>query len=156
MRMREPVPYVGRFAPSPTGPLHFGSLVAAVASYLQARVNHGRWLLRIEDIDPPREQAGATEQIIEALALYGFEWDGDTLFQSSSQKAQYCQRVDNKPLLGQGLQIVLRDPCAQSKPHKWQHTGITKPLHHSAAVHLSSPADVAQSLTESPPRQIRT
>ena len=87
MRMREPVPYVGRFAPSPTGPLHFGSLVAAVASYLQARVNHGRWLLRIEDIDPPREQAGATEQIIEALALYGFEWDGDTLFQSSSQKA---------------------------------------------------------------------
>ena len=85
--MREPVPYVGRFAPSPTGPLHFGSLVAAVASYLQARVNHGRWLLRIEDIDPPREQAGATEQIIEALGRYGFEWDGDTLFQSSSREA---------------------------------------------------------------------
>ncbi len=84
MQTREPVPYVGRFAPSPTGPLHFGSLVAAVASYLQARVNSGRWLLRIEDIDPPREQAGASEQIIETLQHYGFEWDGDVIFQSTS------------------------------------------------------------------------
>lgn len=82
MQTREPVQYVGRFAPSPTGPLHFGSLVAAVASYLQARSNNGRWLLRIEDIDPPREQAGAAEQIIEALTRYGFDWDGDVIYQS--------------------------------------------------------------------------
>jgi glutamyl-Q tRNA(Asp) synthetase len=76
--------YIGRFAPSPTGPLHFGSLVAAVASYVQARVHGGLWLLRIEDIDPPREQAGAIELILEALETYGFEWDGDVIFQSRS------------------------------------------------------------------------
>ena len=83
----EPVRYVGRFAPSPTGPLHFGSLVAAVASYLQARVNDGLWLLRIEDIDPPREQPGASNEIISALEHYGFEWDGDVIFQSENSDA---------------------------------------------------------------------
>lgn len=81
---REPDGYVGRFAPSPTGPLHFGSLVAAVASYMQARVNDGLWLLRIEDIDPPREQAGASSAITHALERYGFEWDGDVTYQSAS------------------------------------------------------------------------
>ena len=83
MQTREPTPYVGRFAPSPTGPLHFGSLTAAAASYLQARANNGVWLLRIEDIDPPREQAGASASIIEALERYGLEWDADCLFQST-------------------------------------------------------------------------
>ena len=83
----EPDRYVGRFAPSPTGPLHFGSLVAAVASYLQARANDGLWLLRIEDIDPPREQPGASKEIIDALERYGFEWDGDVIFQSKSAEA---------------------------------------------------------------------
>jgi glutamyl-Q tRNA(Asp) synthetase len=87
MQSREPAPYVGRFAPSPTGPLHFGSLVAAVASYLQAGAQGGRWLLRIEDIDPPREQAGASEEIIQALDRYGFEWYGGVHFQSASDEA---------------------------------------------------------------------
>ena len=62
-----PTSYVGRFAPSPTGPLHFGSLLAAVASYSQAKTKNGKWLLRIEDIDPPREQPGSDKLIIEAL-----------------------------------------------------------------------------------------
>jgi glutamyl-Q tRNA(Asp) synthetase len=79
--------YVGRFAPSPTGPLHFGSLVAAVASYLEARAHNGRWLLRIEDIDPPREEPGAIQSILDALEAYGFEWDGDIIFQSASRPA---------------------------------------------------------------------
>ncbi len=74
--------YIGRFAPSPTGPLHFGSLVAAVGSYLEAKKNSGKWLLRIEDIDPPREVTGATTSIIKILEEFGFEWDGDILYQS--------------------------------------------------------------------------
>lgn len=86
-------PYVGRFAPSPTGPLHFGSLLAACASYLEARVNNGRWLLRIEDIDPPREQAGAADEIIAALDAYGFHWDGPVLFQSHSH-AEHVAALD--------------------------------------------------------------
>ncbi len=74
--------YIGRFAPSPTGPLHFGSLIAAVGSYLEARVQQGQWLVRIEDLDPPREQTGAAALILNTLNAYGFEWDGEVLYQS--------------------------------------------------------------------------
>jgi len=82
MTTSEPASYVGRFAPSPTGPLHFGSLLAAVASFLQSTVNQGKWLLRVEDIDPPREQPGAEKRILDALEDYGFVWDGPVTYQS--------------------------------------------------------------------------
>ncbi len=74
--------YRGRFAPSPTGELHFGSLVAALASWLRARRQHGEWLLRIEDIDPPREMAGSTRAILTALARLGLVAEAPPLFQS--------------------------------------------------------------------------
>lgn len=96
--------YIGRFAPSPTGPLHIGSLIAALASFLDAKANHGEWLLRIENLDPPREMPGANEQIIRCLKQHHLDWDGELLWQSDrhaiyqhvieqlldQQKAFYC------------------------------------------------------------------
>lgn len=78
--------YIGRFAPSPTGSLHAGSLVAALASYLDTRSNHGHWLIRIEDIDEARTVAGAAEHIIQTLAALGMRSDGEILWQSTRQE----------------------------------------------------------------------
>ena len=74
--------YIGRFAPSPTGLLHIGSLLTALASYADARAHGGRWLVRMEDLDPPREMAGAADDILRTLEAFGFEWDGGVAYQS--------------------------------------------------------------------------
>ncbi|MCL4122828.1 UNVERIFIED_CONTAM: hypothetical protein GTU68_051572 [Idotea baltica] len=86
--------YIGRFAPSPSGPLHFGSLVAALGSYLQAKSQQGKWLVRIEDLDPPREVIGASDLIIQTLEDYGFEWDSDIVYQSQRHDI-YQSQIDH-------------------------------------------------------------
>lgn len=91
---------VGRFAPSPTGPLHFGSLVAALASYCDARARGGRWLVRIEDVDQPRSRASAERDIMDALGRYGFRHDGEVVRQSD-RTAHYERALER--LRGKGL-----------------------------------------------------
>lgn len=85
--------YIGRFAPSPSGPLHQGSLVAAMASYLDARAHHGRWLVRIEDVDEGRSVPGAADNILALLRTLGMDWDGEVVWQSR-RKALYQAAAD--------------------------------------------------------------
>jgi len=92
-------PYRGRFAPSPTGPLHFGSLVAAVGSYLDALAHGGEWLVRMEDVDTPRNVPGADADILRTLEAFGFEWQGEVLYQSTRSEA-YAAALDQLTAAG--------------------------------------------------------
>ncbi len=105
--------YVGRFAPSPSGPLHMGSLVCALASYLEAKSRGGTWLVRMEDIDPPREQAGAADAILHTLEQHELKWDGELLFQSTRANA-YEQTL--KTLSDKQLSYRCRCTRARLKP----------------------------------------
>ncbi|MFJ3263884.1 tRNA glutamyl-Q(34) synthetase GluQRS [Pseudomonas sp. NPDC086581] len=109
--------YVGRFAPTPSGYLHFGSLVAAVASYLDARAVGGKWLVRMEDLDPPREMPGAQAAILETLERYGFEWDGPVERQSERGEA-YAAQVE------QWLRSGLAYACTCSRKQLEGSNGI--------------------------------
>ncbi len=120
-------PYRGRFAPSPTGPLHFGSLVAAVGSYLDARTHAGEWLLRMEDVDTPRNVAGAADGILATLEVYGFEWDGPVLWQST-RFAAYAAALER--LVAAGLAYgcaCSRKEIADSGSHPAIDGGLAYP-----------------------------
>lgn len=117
--------YIGRFAPSPTGPLHAGSLVAALASWLDARAHNGRWLVRIEDVDVPRCVPGADRVILQQLADCGLVPDEAPLYQSQ-RSALYQRRLDD--LVARGLAY----PCACSRKDietELQRLGRSKPRH---------------------------
>lgn len=111
------IPYVGRFAPSPTGPLHFGSLLTALASYLEAHQQQGKWLVRIEDLDPPREMPHASSLILQALETYGLHWHGDIVYQSRRSKL-YQQALDQ--LISQQQAFA----CACSRKSLSQNQGL--------------------------------
>ena len=109
--------YRGRFAPTPSGPLHFGSLVAALASYLDARSHSGNWLLRMEDVDRPRVVPGAADDILRALEAFGFEWDGPVLWQGTRYE-EYQAALDQLQAMG----VVY--PCTCSRKQLAQQSSL--------------------------------
>jgi glutamyl-Q tRNA(Asp) synthetase len=119
--------YIGRFAPTPSGHLHFGSLVAALASYLDARAVGGRWLLRMEDLDPPREEPGAQAAILKALESYGFEWDGEMVRQSE-RHAAYAEVLNR--LFNQGLAYACTCSRKQLEPYHGIYPGLCRNAGH--------------------------
>lgn len=119
--------YVGRFAPSPTGPLHFGSLLAATASYLQALTNNGLWHLRIDDLDGPRCDPQWNSAIPKTLEAFGFEWHGEVIYQSARMAAY---RAAMETLIAKGL--VFDCNCSRkqlAKTARRGDSGIIYPGH---------------------------
>lgn len=132
-------PYIGRFAPTPSGFLHFGSLVAALASYLDARSVGGQWLLRMEDLDPPREAPGAQDAILRTLERYGFEWDAEMVRQSERHEA-YAELVQH--LFDQGLAYACTCSRKQLEGSGGIYPGTCRNLGHAeqdAAIRLRVP-----------------
>lgn len=138
--------YVGRFAPSPSGPLHQGSLVAAVGSYLQAKANDGVWLVRIEDIDPPREMPGATDRILHSLDAHGLYWDHEIVYQS--QRLEVYEHVFQQ-LQSQG--IIYECYCSKKKINALNIQGIDGFCHPPNCI-----ANAETSAGKLPAQRIRT
>ncbi|WP_295480991.1 tRNA glutamyl-Q(34) synthetase GluQRS [uncultured Pseudomonas sp.] len=131
--------YIGRFAPTPSGFLHFGSLVAALASWLDARAAGGRWLLRMEDTDPPREMPGARDAILQTLGRYGLHWDGEVVFQSQRHDA-YAAVVDR--LFSMGLAYACTCSRKQLEGHGGLYPGFCRNAGHArenAAIRIRAP-----------------
>lgn len=131
--------YVGRFAPSPTGLLHIGSLLTALASYADARAHGGKWLVRMEDLDPPREMAGAADHILRTLEAFGFEWDGEVAYQSRRYHLYedalgrlkdkglvypcYCSRKDWQAAASMGADGFVYNGCCRVPEHRPSENG---------------------------------
>jgi len=123
--MQNLIQTIGRFAPSPTGALHFGSLVTAVGSYLQSKSQHGLWLVRMEDLDIPRMQYGADAKILHTLTRFGLHWDGEIMYQQQRQ-AVYKDIVQQ--LLAQ--QNAYPCGCTRNSIRQYQQKkGITSPVY---------------------------
>lgn len=144
--------YRGRFAPSPTGPLHIGSLTSALASYLDAKANRGQWLVRMEDLDPPREVPGAAQSILDSLQAHGLLWDEEVLWQSQrhvayqqaidlllqSGKAFYCHCSRSDLQASNGIH---NRPCRREPPTNYQDCAIRisiEPRHIAFSDHIQS------------------
>lgn len=146
-RQHSDTPYVGRFAPSPSGPLHFGSLVSALASYLDAKAHRGKWLVRMEDIDPPREMKGAADRILHQLDQHKLHWDDTVLYQSHRSEAY-------RSTLHELQQNDLCYPCQCSRQQlkrqggKHNHRCQLQYPGHSAALRLSIPAQCIVAFTD--------
>lgn len=132
--------YRGRFAPSPSGPLHFGSLVAALGSFLQARSQSGEWLVRIEDLDPPREMPGADKMILECLQSHGLTWDGQVEYQSRRQDAYHeaLTRLEKK-------QLLFNCSCSRKTLREYGEQHIDKNFDSNAAIYPGICRDLNQS-----------
>jgi len=136
--------YCGRFAPSPTGPLHLGSLIAAVASFLDARSNKGLWLVRMDDLDPPREEPGAAQDILRSLQIHGLQWDKPVVWQSQRHRA-YQAALSQLDLAG----IVFPCDCTRARlstltaydGHCRHRTQVHPP--HALRVRVHSGSDIA-------------
>jgi len=135
--------YRGRFAPSPTGPLHFGSLVAAVGSYVRARAARGAWLVRMEDLDPPREVPGAADDILATLAAFGMVSDEPVVFQSRRETA-YRSAFEKLRVRAEIF------PCWCSRAD----LEATRGLHHGACVASANPARAHAWRVRTPDREI--
>jgi glutamyl-Q tRNA(Asp) synthetase len=118
--MQNSLKYIGRFAPSPTGELHLGSLITAIASYLRARSQNGKWLLRIEDVDLTRVQKGSVNSILKALESHGLQWDNEIIYQSKRSHIylNYLEVLKKK-------NITYRCICSRNKMNKYLKNPIT-------------------------------
>lgn len=127
------IQYTGRFAPSPTGPLHFGSLVAAVGSYLEAKTHGGEWLVRIEDVDTPRKVSGASSDILRTLEQLGMKWDGEVVYQSQ-RCALYQEAIHSLTALG------LTYPCTCTRKEILDSNimGIAGPIYPGTCRHAQT------------------
>lgn len=137
--------YRGRFAPTPSGPLHFGSIVAATGSYLQARQVGGRWFLRIDDLDPPRMVPGAADDILRTLEVLGFEWDGAVVCQSGRRDA-YHAAIHRLHAHG----LIYPCACSRRQIAESRHVGVEGPIYPGtcrAGLHARGPARALRILT---------